>query len=593
MAGGHLTALSVLISSILALFKVEIPRKRNSYELGINMKNAVASMFLALMFALTASCGGSSSDSEGTATPEIVLNLPAEFSTGETGRAVPDYVTGIFLTVTGDGMEDIEISIDPENLSASVTVTFGTRTFSIVITTSIGKTFTGWKTVEVTAGSSGTIVIDLVVNDPPKVTLKASTTAPAAGQAVALTATATDADGDPMTFSWTKSGGALSASALSGKWHSPDSGNYKVTFTASDGRGGVGSASVALSVQPNLSPVLTATPGPADFNIGLSWTPATGAVSYKVFYRLTPGVTTASPFVTAGTLSLPFTCASASQVHYFMVYGVDGAGALIGNPSNEAFTICPPLNPPTNFQAWSIPGANRFDMTWGPAAGALDYELVYNLTLPPPVDGPACWGAPIPLPAFGGATIVPGSPVIGTAHSMACTPIWSNCYAFALRASYGSIKSALLYAPMTTFTTPSPTIAPCLTPLSGSEWRDAFGGNDTLASTEWLGWVFIPSASGALTGVVHKVNDIDYYRFDSGTANSITFNATWATGLNTIDMRIVDAADATVVASNLTTPDAEGPLTFAPTPNTIYYLVVTDQLATTTLPAYTVAVTSN
>ena len=590
MAGGHLTALSVFISSILALFKVEIPRKRNSYELGINMKNAVASMFLALMFALTASCGGSSSDSEGTATPEIVLNLPAEFSTGETGRAVPDYVTGIFLTVTGDGMEDIELSIDPDNLSASVTVTFGTRTFSIVITTSIGKTFTGWKTVEVTSGSTRIIEIDLVVNDPPKVTLRASNGAPVIGQAVALTATATDADGDPMTYSWSKSGGALSASGLSGKWHSPDSGSYKVTFTASDGRGGVGSATVTLGVQPNLSPVLTATPGPADFNIGLLWTPATGTASYKVFYGLTPGVTTAFPFVPAGALSLPFTCASASQVHYFMVHGVDGGGALIGNPSNEAFTICPPLDPPINFQVWSIPGADRFDMTWGTAAGALDYELAY--LIPNIMIDAQCPGVQFDLSlSWASGTAVPGSPVAGLAHNMACSPA-GPCYAFGLRASYGSIKSSILLAPLSRFG--NHIGIRCEGPLSSSEWRDTpFVNDDTLVNAQNLWWNFVPGASGALTGVVNWVNDIDYYRFDSGTANSITFNAAWLTGANTLDMRIVDAADTTVVASNLATADAEGPLTFVPTPNTIYYLVVSDQLATATLPPYTVSVTSN
>ena len=389
----------------------------NSLEL-IVMRRFFSILVLPLIaaFLLTA-CGGSSSDSEGTATPEIVLNLPAEFSTGETGRAVPDYVTGIFLTVTGDGMEDIELSIDPDNLSASVTVTFGTRTFSIVITTSIGKTFTGWKTVEVTSGSTRIIEIDLVVNDPPKVTLKASNGAPVIGQAVALSATATDADGDPMTYSWSKNGGALSASGLSGKWHSPVSGSYKVTFTASDGRGGVGTASVTLSISgvngaPVVNSVTVSNPNPVVgeaitltcnatdpdgdpltywFSDGIAWgsaaNPATWTLTASGAKTITctatdPGgltgvgsvgftVNPGAPLLTAvmgaiaGTIDLSWTADPATihtEIYYNLVTGVTFADLLVtATPALTTTYNCAPPGGPGDIHyfvsyPWVLPG---------------------------------------------------------------------------------------------------------------------------------------------------------------------------------------------------------------------------------------------
>ena len=301
-------------------------------------------LLLSAVFLATA-CGGSSPDSEGTATPEIVLNLPAEFSTGETGRTVPSYVTGMFLTVTGDGMAPIKREFSaPGNGSPSqvtVTVTPGLRRFSVLITTSINKTFTGSTQVHVIAGENGTVVIDMVLNALPEVTLKASKTNVTPLQPVKLTATATDRDGDPLTFSWKASGGKLIGKGLNAGWGAGQPGAYTITFFAFDGRGGVGVASVKITVA---GIALQALPGPANGLIDLNWNPLPSAASYVLHYGIAPGITAANPFTPGVTSPMAFNCGPyIGQTIYFRVTALDGAAGVISH-SNEASALCPGSN---------------------------------------------------------------------------------------------------------------------------------------------------------------------------------------------------------------------------------------------------------
>ena len=530
---------------------------------------------LLFLLLFSASCGGSSSDSEGTATPEIVLNLPAEFSAGETGRAIPDYVTGIFLTVTGDGMDDIELSIDPENLSASVTVTFGIRTFSIVITTSIGKTFTGWKTVEVTAGSSGTIVIDLVVNDPPKVTLKASNTKPVIGQAVALSATATDADGDPMTYSWSKSGGALSASGLSGKWHSPDSGNYKVTFTASDGRGGVGSATVGITVQAPagpMPPVITSLlpditlPG-TGVNVtftAIASDPNGDPLTY--IWNGGGGILTGSGATVAWS--------SAIQGSFTVSVTVDDGN---GGTDTASYTIGV-WNPLATLNYWDFnassgaTGSNAINLSWTSVVDATQYEIVSNSFNM----GEGCGWPPGPAALFGVSPVIPGSPfsVATLTNQFKCDSRNMRCNNFAFRASNpGYITSPPLIQPLFN---PNGGIT-CPWPLymwTGGETTETNGTQVTAVPS---GWTFAPGWSYDIDAPINFAGDIDYVTFNTGTANSVTFKTTWWGGTDLVDLYIEPAGGAPVFSMATTALDVEGPVTWtvpAPYANTTMYLKV-------------------
>lgn len=69
-----------------------------------------------------------------------------------------------------------------------------------------------------------------------------------------VTATANDPDGDPLTYTWSASGGRVSGSGSSVTWFPPegaDSGTYTVTVRVSDGKGGEATASDTILVRPD------------------------------------------------------------------------------------------------------------------------------------------------------------------------------------------------------------------------------------------------------------------------------------------------------------------------------------------------------
>jgi len=87
------------------------------------------------------------------------------------------------------------------------------------------------------------------------------------GSMASVTVTATDADGDPLTYVYTVNGGAISGSGPAVSWIAPStSGAYSLTVNVSDGQGGVGMGSGALTV--NTVVKFTGVSGTASFLAG-------------------------------------------------------------------------------------------------------------------------------------------------------------------------------------------------------------------------------------------------------------------------------------------------------------------------------------
>jgi outer membrane protein OmpA-like peptidoglycan-associated protein len=88
-------------------------------------------------------------------------------------------------------------------------------------------------------------------NQPPVISCSPERNPINAGERVAVISTASDPDGDPLTYSYTTTGGQISGSGPSAQFDSTGlaPGSYSITCTADDGRGGRTSAPTAVTVQ--------------------------------------------------------------------------------------------------------------------------------------------------------------------------------------------------------------------------------------------------------------------------------------------------------------------------------------------------------
>ncbi len=88
-------------------------------------------------------------------------------------------------------------------------------------------------------------------NRPPTMSCSADRSSMVVGERVQITATASDPDNDPLTFSWRTSGGRIIDSGSSVRLVTSDlaPGRYTVTGRVDDGRGGTADCSVDLDVQ--------------------------------------------------------------------------------------------------------------------------------------------------------------------------------------------------------------------------------------------------------------------------------------------------------------------------------------------------------
>ncbi|MDH4184422.1 MAG: PKD domain-containing protein [Nitrospinota bacterium] len=225
-------------------------------------------------FALEACSGGPAPAEGGSGGARVGLSFPEGYTYDSTthmlyppsGRAnavLPGYVTGMTLTITGEDMDTQVIAVNLSTLEVSFVISPGIRTFTIVVTTSIGLTFSDSITIEVFSGKPLFLSFSLLINAPPQINaISVNPSVAAPGQVVALSCSASDPDEtDTLTYSWTGPGG-FSASGPTAEFTIPGYGVFGFTCHVSDDRGLGTEASVsAVAPKPNSPPVITSLTG--------------------------------------------------------------------------------------------------------------------------------------------------------------------------------------------------------------------------------------------------------------------------------------------------------------------------------------------
>ena len=123
--------------------------------------------------------------------------------------------------------------------------------------------------VQVADGRGGTASADVAVevtNRAPTVSASCDPCDVAPGDEVTLSATASDPDGDPLTYAWSAPQGSFSGATdgATARWTAPaQTGRVTIRVQVADGRGGTASADVAVEVT-NRAPTVSASCDPCD-----------------------------------------------------------------------------------------------------------------------------------------------------------------------------------------------------------------------------------------------------------------------------------------------------------------------------------------
>lgn len=146
---------------------------------------------------------------------------------------------GTFSTAT-DAEAEWQAPLQEKTYTLTVTVSDGTNSVSATLTI----------TVEGAQGSQ---------NDNPVISsFLANPSSIQTGQTSTLTVSATDPEGDTVSYSYSATSGAISGSGSSVTYAPSSAGTYTVTVTVSDGKGGNAGGSVALSVSGIMAKQVTA-----------------------------------------------------------------------------------------------------------------------------------------------------------------------------------------------------------------------------------------------------------------------------------------------------------------------------------------------
>ena len=173
-------------------------------------------------------------------------------------------IGSVSVTVTGPGMADMQT--DLVLVGSTWQGTLGgipvgdNRVFSGLANDSGGNPiFSGQSApVAITAGQTALVVLELTPTMPPpsfgnhaphidSLYLSAQTIAP--GDTIQIAATASDLDGDPLTFAWTGNGAFGSPATGATSWTAPPAdGAYPLTITVTDPYGALDAVTVTIQV---------------------------------------------------------------------------------------------------------------------------------------------------------------------------------------------------------------------------------------------------------------------------------------------------------------------------------------------------------
>jgi OmpA family len=119
-----------------------------------------------------------------------------------------------------------------------------------------------------TATCSADIAVSKRPNRPPVISCAPERNPILAGERVAIKSTASDPDGDPITYSYSTTGGQISGSGPTAQFDSTglSAGSYTVTCTADDGQGGRTSATTRVDVQQPAPPPQASKVGDCGYN---------------------------------------------------------------------------------------------------------------------------------------------------------------------------------------------------------------------------------------------------------------------------------------------------------------------------------------
>ncbi len=119
-----------------------------------------------------------------------------------------------------------------------------------------------------TATCSADVAVAKRPNRPPVISCAPERNPIIAGERVVINSTASDPDGDPLTYSYSASGGQISGNGPTAQFDSTglSAGNYTVTCTADDGQGGRTSANTSVDVQQPAPPPQATKVGDCGYN---------------------------------------------------------------------------------------------------------------------------------------------------------------------------------------------------------------------------------------------------------------------------------------------------------------------------------------
>ncbi len=116
-----------------------------------------------------------------------------------------------------------------------------------------------------------------------------------------------------------------------------------------------------------------------DTQVTVSWTAVTGATSYNVYFRTTPGVTTSNGAnILGATSGVPITGLTNGNTYYFVVTAVNAGGESV--ISSEVSTTPQPPIPSVPTGVTATGGNAQVTVGWALVSGATTYNVYYRTT---------------------------------------------------------------------------------------------------------------------------------------------------------------------------------------------------------------------